>query len=620
VLSIAFRDCRVHLFWVVIVLTIVVDFVLMGSSAIHAASVSRIVLVLQYGICFPCGIGLARAQRGGSPGRLPNALIGVTLVIFVIGAALTTTGMRIGKGIGDEEVYRFQARVLATGHIGAEAPPIDKALIPDPNRTFLFYHMFIRDDRWYGKYYPGWPTLLMIATQLRAGAIRNPVLALLLIALTYKIVGEMFSPSVGKLSAVFLAVCPFFLYNSSGYLSHPACAVALAAALLFAIRAWRSGGLGWYAGLFAGLAIALLIRPYTAVCFGIVLGAVSIWYLRTQLARLLQVLTIGVVLLGTAVAGILAYTVAATGSWRISSYTLAHEVMTRATAAAFPEVDSGRNVVVPQSSGTSAGGDLDFRPSWIFSNILSLSRYSVEKTLMYGFPLVFVLAAAAVAYARNRAGISVLAALFLSTVLGHFAVTGASDTYFGERFYYEAYLAVAILAAVGAQALIDRFSLSQETIRTFTLAVLALSVLQTGQFLWSARTYPQPFTAMRQACSGFSNVVAFLQRSDQFEPHDFNENGADWRSAPVFYVADPGVNQRNRVAASLHRDMWIVVRYDERTGRANLVDRSFASALGASIDAGLTRARLVPSDTAALLINQQHLAHFRLTFAPSTHR
>ena len=61
------------------------------------------------------------------------------------------------------------------------------------------------------------------------------------------------------------------------------------------------------------------------------------------------------------------------------------------------------------------------------------------------------------------------------------------------------------------------------------------------------------------------DAVVFMKAAEGFKAYDFNQNEADWKSAPVFYMVDPGPDRRAAIAALLHRDRWVVASFDPDT-------------------------------------------------------
>jgi len=62
------------------------------------------------------------------------------------------------------------------------------------------------------------------------------------------------------------------------------------------------------------------------------------------------------------------------------------------------------------------------------------------------------------------------------------------------------------------------------------------------------------------------NAVVFLKMSTRFRGYDLNLNPANWKTAPIFFIKDPGAGKRDAVACALRRSHWMVVTYDDRNG------------------------------------------------------
>ena len=116
----------------------------------------------------------------------------------------------------------------------------------------------------------------------------------------------------------------------------------------------------------------------------------------------------------------------------------------------------------------------------------------------------------------------VLAALYLCLVAGYALNRFSSGSFMGERFYFEGFFAVSLLAG-------------RRT--AWYLALLAVSALVTlGLSLPAVFQAVQPYIEVRALAENMplKNGVVFLKTSDlEFIAKHFNLNQADWRRAPT---------------------------------------------------------------------------------------
>lgn len=159
--------------------------------------------------------------------------------------------------VTDEVSYLFQARLLASGRVCLDPPPVSV--------LFAMENVIRRPGIWCSLYPPGWPLLLALGWLAGAPWLMSPLLLGASVLGVWTLGRKLFDEKVGFLAAVALAASPFALMMGAGFMSHTAslCAVVWCmAALAEGARSSRprlllaAGFLGGY---------AFLIRPYTAV-------------------------------------------------------------------------------------------------------------------------------------------------------------------------------------------------------------------------------------------------------------------------------------------------------------------------------------------------------------------
>ncbi len=158
---------------------------------------------------------------------------------------------------GDEYVYLFQARTMASGQLWEKAHELPQ--------FFHFNHIAQKDGIIVGRFPPGWPAILALAFYADIPAsIVNPIFAVIALAIYYTFARRQYSNRVAFCALVALAFTSYFLYFSASYFSHISCMVAILAfvACLYRYMDTRAAGYLAVAGLFLG--VAAIIRPFTA--------------------------------------------------------------------------------------------------------------------------------------------------------------------------------------------------------------------------------------------------------------------------------------------------------------------------------------------------------------------
>lgn len=513
-----------------------------------------IVVALQLFVLAPALALFAYAHRGTAIAwSLIAPRLRWTIALFAIALVLTTVFMHVGLYIGDEAAYLFQARNMLAGRFATEAPPIDTQLVPDSVSVFRLNNFIIHDGRWFGKYPPGWPALVALGAAMRIEFAVAPVLGILMTILAYRVAALLFDVGTARLAAVFVAICPLAIYNSTGFLSHVASAAITAAAALAFFKARQLQSTGWYAAMGGLLGFGILVRPWTAALTGAVLVGASILTLRTPRKVFLTLLPVGLfAVLGACL--FLLYNRATTGEYLVTGYKM-------------------------YSAQSGWPMDFNFTPAWLFGRALTIARWSFEATMMNAFPLVLPLAAAALwRERRRRFEVTVLCSLFGAIVIGHLGVAGPSDSRFPERYWFDVFFCVGIVAARGVALLFEWLRPSRRAIVAMTAVVAIASAVQLTRYASLAARWPQPFSSIMKAAEGMRDAVVFLPEGRIYTARDFGGNLPDWKQQPVFYAPDPGASRRAVVAASLRKKSWAVLLYDSRTGKTNLLSSGEAAA------------------------------------------
>jgi len=460
----------------------------------------------------------------------------VLFAVLAINAALILYTERVTlrnfQNSGDEYAYWVSATLFSQGRMSA--PPWE------PRESFALYHT-LNDDKFYGKYAPGWPFLLSLGMRVGLENLVNPLLGLLALVVIYQLGREAYSPGVGALALATTLANPFIVLNSASYHSHPSGLFALTVCALFVLRCVRQPKARMpyvLAGAFAGL--ALLIRPYTALAVSISLATVSIRLLRARLDPSAFWGRLGLALLpvGISVGLLLAYDQAQTGNPLLQPFVKYD-----------PDDGLGRT---PTSEGWS----------WAFShNVLTRG---LEWSEWIPFAAVFLALPWASAEARKDACGRLLSTVAVGLFAAYIIYLRTPDNQYGPRYMYEASFAVFVLAGV----CLSRLG------RWRGLLILAGLVLANASLLVTqsdhhAREVRERMTLVdlvrRQRLS--KAIVLVRTWSGSMPPQDLTRNGVDPEPA-VLYALDRGTG--NRALFDRYRGRRIYAfEYDRatRTGR-----------------------------------------------------
>jgi hypothetical protein len=202
----------------------------------------------------------------------------------------------------------------------------------------------------------------------------------------------------------------------------------------------------------------------------------------------------------------------------------------------------------------------------MLANLPVITRWSLQATLFWGCLGVLPGAAYAVLRERERRPeVLLLGGIFLALVLGHVLQTENSSSLVGERYYFEAYWAVAIAGARGWYLLARKSSAGAAGVGAACALLLAAQLVHVA--LYSARLADasapgRAFTAAVAAVTR-PEAVVFLQQPVSRER---NYNVARWREASRFYMEDPGPGRRDQFVRALGKRSWVLVRFDAVSG------------------------------------------------------
>lgn len=487
-----------------------------------------LLLILQYVILLPVIAWLIFGRQKGLDlhFRIPKRLI---LGLYVAGAILFSWQIRDGIYNADESAYRFEASALVTGHLTAPAPLLDSARPSD----FYFLHHIIRDGKWFGKYPLGWPAILAIGKVFHGGWLVNPLLGLVLLLLAARIAGILFDEQTAALTIAFLIASPFFFFNCVGYLSHAACGVLIAGAFLSLLLFEKSGRLAWFGLMMLLIGLACRVRLYTGALEGLLIGCAGLWAARGVRSRFFAALAISIAAaVGTGGVTLL-YNYALTGHPWLSPYALySHSRIPTEIALSLPR---------------------------ILDNLISATRMGSGKMLMHCFPFVFLLAAYGLIREGKRGVL--LAALMGILVLGYLVQSDRSDSLVGERYYFEGYWAIAILAARGCFWLAQTRVLNAYRVALASVVLLCAQAFLYGYLTRTILILKRPSAEIVETAPklGLGRAVIFLHTSAELKPNNFNPNSARWRQESLIYLPDPGPTRRRIVAHALGRRHWAVL-------------------------------------------------------------
>ena len=450
----------------------------------------------------------APALRGGGP-----------FVVAGLACAGGVLAMLIGQCIfadypysGDEWSYVLQAQIFSQGRLHANSPA---------HPRFFDVWGMVNDGKFYAWAPPGWPLLLAAGFWLQVPWLVNPVLGALTLWGVYCLGRLVYNTSVALLAVFFMLFSPFFLLHSASYFAHPSSLLFVTLFVCCCARGIERKSTRDF--LWAGLcgSTSFLIRPFDQVAACGPLAAYLLLLTWRGDVTLRQLVWFG---MSHSVGGLLllGYNFLQTGHPLTMGY----------------HVGSGQALFDLYLAGRS----------FIAEYLLHL--------LVWAFPFMPLLGLygvwpgqASVKSPSERRWDALFLLVFLSNVLWYAFVPFHSWAGYGPRYYYASFFAVALLAARGAAALLDRLKRRWPAGEAIGLAAVALGICSALSLFW---VFPVKLAeahrniVARQALyrmverTRLDNAVIFIRSiSGEFLPWNLTRNAPDFRGA-VLYVHDLG--------------------------------------------------------------------------------
>jgi hypothetical protein len=507
-------------------------------------------IVLQVVLLLPALLYGLRGKEPGPRARLVPARAGIwtaaVMGVFLIGSAALSAINAQGFSNADEMSYRFEARILGTGKLVAAPPPGAPQKPEDAPLPLRFNNLVLWHNGWFAKYPLGWPLVLALPEKAGWEWLVNPLLAVGILICTARIAHTLSGPGGAFCAVALLVLSPCFLAPTAELMSHATAGLLVAWSCWAWLEGTRRRRLYYFALMYLLVGLAFHVRPLTALLTAATLTGGVILTLRREPGFLARVLAIGAALGALTVGSVLLYNRTFTGNLWLSPYAFA------------------RGVNIPVEIAASLPQAL--------RNMKEMWRMSVQSTLLFFFPLIFVLAG--VGFWKNRKAspmVWLLLSLFLVIVIGHLVQTESSGSVLAERYWFESYFAVAILAAQGIAAVVTAFESPQRSLIAAGCSLLAVQLMVTiaaSKIMLQASAPSRAVAHLARQYRDCQCVVFLTSAPPFFAAEHLSLNGPDWQQAQVFYAVDPGPEQRMAWTRTLGRQRWVVVGYDPVAGRA----------------------------------------------------
>lgn len=496
-------------------------------------------LLFLHVLVLPALIWYWRLSRNTQPSFAPINTYLLTAVAFSILIVLVGLSTQNGRLIVDESAYRFQARVFTAGKL--KATPM-YGVQPDIRRTpdeIFFVHTLQTPGGWYAKYPPAWPLVLAAGYLFHCTWLINPLCGIVQLFLIWWL-ARPWGHTTQIIAVVIASTSAYMLVSNVGYMSHPFEAVVALVVIGLLLKGVKSARLQWIALCFALVIVGIQIRLYTGAVLGVLCTGILLYEFKAKRRLLLGSLSIAFAAALISVILYLAENRLYTGDALLSPYSV------YAAGNHFQEFTFNPLRILPE---------------------LHIWRWALAETARVMFPFLFLLAAFACwKQENNKRYLVYLSLLFPLLVLSYLAEQLPSGSFDGERYYYEGFCLLAIVAARGFDLLVKNWGVES---RSVNVALFVLIAIQVPTIIFTAKDIQQALRLYKQAyqlsISAPTKPLVFLSSyPSHFASKQINWNAANWQQAQVVFLNDPGSARRDSVACRFGRPSYRLVQFDPK--------------------------------------------------------
>lgn len=421
--------------------------------------------------------------------------------------------LRAFPNSGDEYNYIYQAETFLAGRLWNP--------LPEAFDLFRFSHIFMQDGKWVSQYPPGWAALLGAGHSLGLPYwLMNPLLGVVLLALTYRVAAARGGVVAASLAALLVGLSIYFLFNAASYFPHISVAIfgvafcAAAENFRQAPRVIAALSMGVFIGLIG------LSRPFDAVLFALPYAATILVRLRLVHLKYGLFAALGVL---PFLAAILVYNGAVTGS-----------ALLPVTSWGYPELKLGiLEAVYPNGEVVT----LADRARHTLSRLYLMAEWTS--------PVFLILFGSSFAHLwRQRALVPADWMIFVF-LLGYLMFPGHGGLQYGPRYYFEAYPLMAITVGTAVADWLRRDA-TERTARFATALVAAHIVLAIAAMppfmramhaIVTERMDLYNLVAREKLRKAVVVVEAATGRLDPMGPFDLTRNGIELNGEVIYALA-----------------------------------------------------------------------------------
>jgi 4-amino-4-deoxy-L-arabinose transferase-like glycosyltransferase len=185
-------------------------------------------------------------------------LAAITVASFLLLASFSLLVLKDFANSGDEYGYIFQAKTFLQGRFYNNTHPLQE--------FFNLNHIFAREEKWFSRFPPGWPIVLMMGNLMKIPmGLINPLIGALSVLVFFLLVKRLYNENIAIVSCLSLILSSFFIFNSASYFSHNLCGLLILLFAYFSILYDENDRVIYILLAGGSIGFAFITRYYTAL-------------------------------------------------------------------------------------------------------------------------------------------------------------------------------------------------------------------------------------------------------------------------------------------------------------------------------------------------------------------
>lgn len=212
-------------------------------------------------------------------------------VVYSLASLNNTMGLKnyFISRYGDAAAYSIQAKMLLKGLV--------RVPVAQPAEFFSTTHCVNDGHSYFGKYPPGWPSVLAIGIFLGIPWIINTLLVVAGLFVLFQLGRKLYDENIAWIALLFASFSLVTAWSAIGFFSEPLAMLATGVFVYCMIMALENGKNNWSIGAGAALGILLITRPQAAFTIALPMAVLWLWNIFRGKRRIKEAVVIGIAFL-----------------------------------------------------------------------------------------------------------------------------------------------------------------------------------------------------------------------------------------------------------------------------------------------------------------------------------